>query len=135
MLCKAERLCVPKHSQGVNYSPLLKGQQCSVLEHQLAPGRGAPNEQQVSFLLTQTGAVRIADPTSHIGKLKKPDFKQTATATYQTPLELRTATQRQQNQLISYIHDRQLHSVSLDACWGSRARASSVVLKYSARTF
>lgn len=124
-----------KHSQGLNYSPLLKGQQHSVLEHQLAPERGAPNEQQASFLLTQMCAFRTPDPTSHIRKLKKPDFKQTATATYQKPLEVRTATQRQQQRLISYIRDRRLPSVNLDACWGSRAHATSMVLKCSARMF
>lgn len=124
-----------KHSQGVNYSPLLKGQQRSVLEHQLAPQRGAPSEQQAQFLLAQMCALRTTEPTSHIRKLKKPDFKQTATATYQMPPELGTATQRQQQPLISYIHDRRLHSVNLDACWGSRACASTVEPKYSARTF
>lgn len=65
-------------------------------------------------------------------ELRKSDFQQTTT--YQKPLELRTATQRQQ-QLISYFCDLQLHSDKLDACWGSRAHASTTVQKYSARTF
>lgn len=122
-----------RHSQGANYSPLLKGQQHSALESQLGPERGAPSKQRALFLLTQMCALRTPDPTSHIRNLNNPDFKKTAAATYQMPLELRNATQRQQQQSISYIHDPWLHSADLDTCWGSGARANSVVLNYSAR--
>lgn len=69
-------------------------------------------------------ALRTPDPTRYIRKLKKPNFKQ---ARY-LPLELKIVTQRQQQQLISYIHDQWLHSVNSDVCWGSRAHANSGVL-------
>lgn len=97
-----------KHSQRVNHSPLLKGQQYNVLEQQLAPKREAASKQQTSCLLTQMCSLRTPDPVSHIRKVKKPDFKKMAATAYKIPLEL-TATRRQQ-QLISHIHDKLLHS-------------------------
>lgn len=97
-----------KRSQRVNHSPLLKGQQYNVLEHQLAPKREAASKQQTSCLLTPMCSLRTPGPTSHIRKLKKPDFKKIAATAYKIPLEL-TAAQRQQ-QLISCIHDQLLYS-------------------------
>lgn len=94
----------------------------------------ALRDQQASFLPTQMLALRTSDHISSPKKLKKTDVQQTTTATYQKPLELRTATQRRQKSM-SHIHDLRPHSVNLDACWGNWACASSMVQKYSAITF
>lgn len=69
-------------------------------------------------------ALRTPDPTRHNKKLMKPSFKQTS----YLPLELKTVTQRQQQQLISHIPDQWLHSVNLDVCLGSSAQANSGIL-------
>lgn len=82
------------------------------------------SEQQGQFLWTQLCALRTPDPRRHMRKLKKPSFKQTS----YLPLALKIVTQRQQQPLISYIHDQWLHSVNSDVCWGSRAHANGGVL-------
>lgn len=106
----------------------------SVSKHQFTSEREASRQEQTLFLPIQMYTKKTSDPMSPFRELRKSDFQQTTTATYQKPLELRTATQRQQ-QLISYFCDLQLHSDKLDVCWGSRAHASTTVQKYSARTF
>lgn len=102
--------------------------------HQRNTQGTALRDQQTSFLPTQMLALRTSDHISSPKKLKNTDVQQTTTATYQKPLELRTATQRRQ-QSMSHIHDLRPHSVNLDSWWGNWACASSMIQKYSARTF
>lgn len=103
-LCDAERLFKTKHSQGPNNSPLLVcQQQCPQTPTYIRV------IQATADIVSSDPDVKTSDPTSPFRLLRKPDFQQTTAATYQKPLELRTATQRQQ-QLISCICDLQLHS-------------------------